>query len=155
MPSMVLDGMWRAIEGFVALAREKTRHRPRWSVVESSHVQADLGRAEVELAAARAFAEQAVCALWDAVQTTGQAPVVARVRVSPATQHAMRAAVSVTDTVFYHAGDGVIFTDSALQRCFRDVHTAAQHVFYSAEADHGSRVLVAIDLSGDFAGEPR
>ncbi|MGH3917121.1 MAG: acyl-CoA dehydrogenase family protein, partial [Pseudonocardiaceae bacterium] len=124
----------RMLEEFTLLAREKTRGiGARWSVAESSHVQADLGRAEGELMAARAFADQTVRALWDAVQTTGQAPVAVRAQVSMATQHAMRAAVSVTDTVFHHAGGGAIFTDSPLQRCFRDVHTAAQHVFYSAE----------------------
>lgn len=126
----------RSIDEFVALAARKTRGAgARWAVADDSHVQAELGRAEGELAAARAFVDAAVASLWDGVRTTGEPTLEARLGVSLATQHAMRAAVTVTDIVFRHAGAGAIFTGAPLQRCFRDVHTASQHIFYAADVD--------------------
>jgi indole-3-acetate monooxygenase len=125
----------RALEEFAALARTKTRGTgARWSVAADGHVQAELGRIEGELAAARSFADAAARELAQAA-AVGEVPVAVRARLALATQHAMRTGVSVVDTIFRHAGGSAVFTTSPLQRCFRDIHTAASHVYFSAEVD--------------------
>lgn len=126
----------RALDEFTELARTKMRGLgARWAVAEDGLVQADLGRVEGELAAARAYADAAVGRLWDAVREPGEAPLERRADLSRATSHAMRTAVGVVDTVFRHAGGSAVFTDHPLQRCLRDVHTVAQHVFFSPDTD--------------------
>ena len=125
----------RALEEFAALARTKSRGMgARWSVAADGHVQAELGRVEGELAAARAFADAAAHELAEAV-AVGEVPVSVRARLALATQHAMRTAVSVVDTVQRNAGGGAVFATSPLQRCFRDIQTAASHVYFSSEVD--------------------
>ena len=44
----------------------------------------------------------------------------------------MRAALDVVDTAFRFAGAGAVHADQPLQRCFRDLHTAAQHIYFSS-----------------------
>lgn len=126
----------RALDEFTDLARSKMRGATaRWSVADDSHVQVELGRAEATLAAARAYVHDAVRRLWD-VACAGEDPGIdVRAGVGMATQHAMRAATSVVDTVFTHAGGSAVHAASPLQRCFRDIHVAAQHIFFAADAD--------------------
>lgn len=49
-----------------------------------------------------------------------------------AANQAMRAAVTAVDAVFRLAGAGVVYDDQVLQRCWRDIHTASQHIIFSA-----------------------
>ena len=134
----------RALDEFTERARTKTRGTgSRWSVAEDGEVQADVGRAEAELAAARAFVDVAVDRLWGAARA-GAVPPPESQRLELATGHAMRAALRVVDTVFRHAGATSMRLDDPIQRCFRDLHAVAGHVFYSAGTDRaiGRRRLV-------------
>jgi hypothetical protein len=36
--------------------------------------------------------------------------------------------------VFTLAGASALYDDSPLQRCFRDIHAAGQHIFFSQDA---------------------
>ncbi|MDL5155868.1 acyl-CoA dehydrogenase family protein [Actinomycetospora termitidis] len=127
----------RAVDEFVERARAKTRGvQSRWSVAEDSEVQADVGRAESALAAARAFADAAAAELWTSVLAGAPDPR-AQGRLAMATAHALRTAVDVVDVCYRHGGASAMRLDDPLQRCFRDLHAVAGHVFYSAEADRG------------------
>jgi indole-3-acetate monooxygenase len=123
------------VDEFVERARAKTRgFRSRWSVAEDAEVQAAIGRAECALAAARTFADTAAAELWASLQT-GEPDPRAQGRLAMATAHALRTAVEAVDVCYRHAGASSMRLDDPLQRCFRDLHAVAGHVFYSAEAD--------------------
>lgn len=125
----------RALDEFADRARAKTRGMARrWSVAEDGEVQADMGRATTELAAARAFVDTAARRLWDAVVTGDDDPSAGR-ELAMATAHGLRASLRVVDAVFGHAGATSMRLDDPLQRCFRDLHAVAGHVFYSADTD--------------------
>jgi indole-3-acetate monooxygenase len=125
----------RALDEFADRARAKTRGvRSRWSVAEDAEVQAAVGRAECALAAARVFADTAAAELWTSVRAGDPDPR-AQGRLAMATAHALRTAVEVVDVCYRHAGASSMRLDDPLQRCFRDLHAVAGHVFYSAEAD--------------------
>jgi hypothetical protein len=49
----------------------------------------------------------------------------------------MRAAKDAVDTAFTLAGAGAVYDDQPLQRCFRDLHTAGQHMAFSPEGVKG------------------
>ncbi|MEJ2869085.1 acyl-CoA dehydrogenase family protein [Actinomycetospora sp. OC33-EN08] len=125
----------RAVDEFVERARGKTRgFRSRWSVGEDSEVQAAVGRAESALAAARVFADTAAAELWASVRA-GEPDPRAQGRLAMATAHTLRTAVAAVDVCYQHAGASSMRLDDPLQRCFRDLHAVAGHVFYSAETD--------------------
>jgi indole-3-acetate monooxygenase len=130
----------------------------RWSVAEDSEVQADIGRAEGELAAARALADSAAAELWRSAQSPEGPSEEAQQRLALASPHALRAALRVVDTALRHAGASSIRTDDPLQRCFRDLHAVAGHVFYAADADRAvgrRRIGATASLVSTKGGDSR
>jgi indole-3-acetate monooxygenase len=124
----------RALDEFAALAPTKGRAGSFVPLSEDPAVQVDLARAEGDLRAARAFVDDAVGSLWDTA-TGGDAPSVEqRANFQLAAQQAMRAARRAVDMAFGAAGAGAIHADHPLQRCFRDLHAAAQHAYFSPAA---------------------
>jgi alkylation response protein AidB-like acyl-CoA dehydrogenase len=47
--------------------------------------------------------------------------------------NAMETGIRVVDLAFSTVGASAVYTHSALGRCFRDIHTAAQHLVFSTE----------------------
>ncbi len=45
----------------------------------------------------------------------------------------MQASVEVVDSVFAQAGGGALYETNPLQRCWRDVHAARNHIFFCNE----------------------
>ena len=54
-------------------------------------------------------------------------------RIGLALRHSVLAATDAVDMAFTAAGAGAVYDDHPLQRCFRDLHTAAQHVMFNAD----------------------
>ena len=58
----------------------------------------------------------------------------------------MRAATEAVDRVFRLAGANAVFAYNPLQRCFRDIHAAGQHILFSSGRDQAfAKVLLGID----------
>ncbi|WP_219418011.1 acyl-CoA dehydrogenase family protein [Pseudonocardia nigra] len=123
----------RALDEFVELARTKTRGPERLRVADDRHVQMQLAVAEGGVQSARAFAFDVLGELWDTACAGDPLSDDQRARLSLAAQQAMRASVAAVDAVFRLAGAGAVYADQALQRCFRDLHTADGHTFVSAD----------------------
>ena len=117
----------RALDEFVALASAKKPVLSSRTVAERPAVQGQLAQAEAELGAASAFLRELAGQAWQRA-CEGEPPrPEQRRRLRLAASHAMGRAAACVD-VCYHAGGGsAIWEDSALQRCFRDVHVATQH----------------------------
>jgi alkylation response protein AidB-like acyl-CoA dehydrogenase len=94
---------------------------------ESEWVQAQVGRAEAQLRAGRAFMQDAARGLWDAAEQ-GEVPMDRRVLVRLATTHAISLATNAVDAVFHAAGATAIRAECPLERRFRDVHATQQHL---------------------------
>ncbi len=88
----------------------------------------DLGRAEARLGAARAYAFEVVGAAWDHARAGEPLPAAEGVTVRLAITHATDVAAEVTTFAYRAAGAGALPVSSPLQRCFRDIHAATQHV---------------------------
>jgi alkylation response protein AidB-like acyl-CoA dehydrogenase len=117
---------------FARIAATKIRPPDTTPIGEHGEVQIALSRAEGTLQAARAFVFDTLGALWDTA-CAGDVPTVAqRARFLLANQHAMRASLEAVDTVFGFAGASAVHADQPLQRCFRDLRTAAQHIYFSS-----------------------
>jgi alkylation response protein AidB-like acyl-CoA dehydrogenase len=127
----------RALDELEALAPTKRRGGASpFTVAEDPHVQYDVGLAEAKVQAARAFLLDAADEVWTAA-TEGEIAEPALQRYSLAGRYVMTAAIDAVDIAFHHAGAGAVHHDHPLQRCFRDIHVASQHVFFSDEQYRG------------------
>ena len=115
----------------VVQAIEKGRGFPPSPLPTHPHFQLALGKAELELASARALGLQVLSSLWQEARA-GRVP-------QPSKQAEVRAAgtyiTEVTQRVvtaaFQAAGGGALFDANPLQRCFRDIYAAGQHFMMS------------------------
>jgi len=123
-----------ALDEIFKQAIEKGRGFPPSPLPAQPHVQFALGKAAIELAAARAYGLQVTASLFEEAQT-GRVP-------SPEHQAEARAASTyitevahrVTMAAFQAAGGTALFDTNPLQRCFRDITAAAQHFIVSQSA---------------------
>jgi alkylation response protein AidB-like acyl-CoA dehydrogenase len=121
----------RALDELASLAPTKIRGPAAGPIAEDGDLQVAITRAEGGLRSARAFVVDALGAMWDTA-LAGDVPTVdQRAEFLVANQQAMRAAVEAVDTAFSFAGAGAIHAGNPLGRCFRDIHAAAQHIFFS------------------------
>jgi indole-3-acetate monooxygenase len=111
-----------AIGDFRTLARARTPTLGRRNLAERSQVQSVLAEAIAMVEAARAYLYQAIA---DAVAPL---TIEARARLRLAATYATRACADAVTRLHQHAGGGSLYLSSPLQRRFRDVHAATQHM---------------------------
>ncbi|APR81748.1 Hypothetical protein A7982_07097 [Minicystis rosea] len=137
-----------AIDTLTSLATEK---KPMWSKRSLAHrelVQVHVAEAEAAVRAARAFLFEATAEVTAVAEAQGEITEKERALLRLAATHATRSAAQAVDRM-YHAGGGTsIYTTSPLQRHFRDVHVATQHVMV-AEATYGMVGKVLLGLGGE------
>lgn len=124
----------RALDEVTELARTKVRAGSDAPLANDADAQVALARAEGSLHAARAFVFDAVGSVWDTACAGDRPSLEQRASLQLAAQQAMRAAVEAVDTGFNLAGAGAVRSSHPLQRCFRDLHTANQHAYFSPAA---------------------
>ncbi|HSL57296.1 MAG TPA: acyl-CoA dehydrogenase family protein [Acidimicrobiales bacterium] len=118
----------RAVDELVVLAGAKVPAHSRKRLAESPLTQVDVARAEAALSSARAFLVDEVGRAWADVVAGAPLDGHRRARIRLACTHAVAGAVTATDLAYHAGGGSSVFASSPLQRCFRDVHTATQHV---------------------------
>jgi indole-3-acetate monooxygenase len=125
----VMLGIGRAaIEDLVELAVDKTPTAGRRSLADRATTQAQLAAADASLRAARSFLHEAIGQAWDEAAERGEGSVERRAVVRMAATHAAAAASGAVDTAYNLGGGTSIYETSPLQRRFRDVHAATQHM---------------------------
>jgi alkylation response protein AidB-like acyl-CoA dehydrogenase len=136
----------RALDELAARAPVKGRASSPQPLALDPTVQIDLAKAEGALQAAKAFVMDTAGSLWDTAVAGDVPSVEQRSRFQLAAQQAMQAAVQAVDTAFGFIGASAISSSHPLQRCFRDLHTARQHAYFSPEAlRRYARVRLHID----------
>jgi len=121
----------RALDELATMAPGKVRPPSPLPIAEDGDLQTSLARAEGGLRAARAFVFDTLGSLWDRARGGDVPSVALRADFLLATQQAMWAAKTAVDTAFSFAGAGALRLDHPVQRCFRDLHAATQHMFYT------------------------
>jgi alkylation response protein AidB-like acyl-CoA dehydrogenase len=146
VPPVCLGIARRAIEEFgqLALTKQSAFGGPR--LAEQAQAQAGLAKAEGWLRSARAYWYAEVQALWDLAVNASSISIGDRVAMRIASLTATGNCVSVVDLLYRLAGSSAIFQSSPLERCFRDVHTAAQHLqVQEARWETSGRVLLGLE----------
>ncbi len=124
----------RALDEFTELAVTKTRAGTFEPLAQDAAAQVEFASADAGLRSARAFVLDEAGALWETVRAGDPPSLAQRAGFQLAAQQAMRAARQVVDTTFDLTGAGAVHASHPLQRCFRDLHTAGQHVYFSPSA---------------------
>ncbi|MGW6444246.1 acyl-CoA dehydrogenase family protein [Lentzea sp. NPDC055074] len=129
--SVCLGVARRAVDEITALATEKTPQYATTRLAEQTGLQIELALMEARLSAATAFLRETLGAAWDHALNGDPTPDPAKARLRLACSFAAGEATDVAQKAFAAGGGSSVFESSALQRCLRDVHVAAQHTVVS------------------------
>ncbi len=122
-----------AIDELVKLGVEKKRRGARKTIAHKSSAQASLAEAEAALRSARLFYYDAVEKAWASATSSGAVSVELRRDLRMATTHAVQVAASVVDEMYKLGGGSSVYKTSRLQRYFRDIHVATQHIMVAPQ----------------------
>jgi alkylation response protein AidB-like acyl-CoA dehydrogenase len=118
-----------SLDAFIALARDKEPRSSKRLVRDSALIQFQVAEAEGKLGAARVFLHDTLRRIWADVSRSGSPlSVEQRVQIRLASTYGIHQAKQVVDTVHHAAGSSAIFTSSAFERRFRDIHTVTQQL---------------------------
>jgi len=117
-----------AIDELVEVAGGKTPSGSGRPLAARASAQLDVSRAEAMLRSARAFYYEAIDDAWQSAVEGGGIEVEHRRDIRLATTHATRACADAVDLMYNLAGGTSVYRRSPLQRIFRDVHVATQHM---------------------------
>ena len=132
-----------AVDDLVELAGAKTPTMAKRSLGAQPDTQARMAHAEARLRSARALIDQAVGEAWEDAQGQHAVTVERRAALRMAASHAMESAAGVVDEMYALGGGTSIYETSLLQRRFRDVHVATQHMLVGPSAwEFAGRVLL-------------
>lgn len=132
----------RALDEFLALADRKSRGG-EGSLATEQVTQLSVARCEGELRAAECFMKDALGSAWDTAVAGDDISREQRLAIRLVASQAMRAGLEVVDTVFALAGGGALYDENPLQRCWRDLHAASSHLFFSPSfGAFGGKVLL-------------
>ncbi len=134
-----------AIEELIEIAGGKTPSGSARPLAARPAAQSEVARAEATLRSARAFYYEAIDDAWrEAV--AGRLSVESRRDIRLATTHATHACAEVVDRMYGLGGGTSVYRRSPLQRLFRDVHVATQHMMVGpATLELTGRLLLGLE----------
>jgi indole-3-acetate monooxygenase len=117
-----------AIDAFKALAMTKTPILATSTLATQHTTHERVGRAEALLRSGRAFLYETARELPHSPTWSEALSDDLRASIRLASTHAAQSAAEAVDLMFNAAGTTAIYASNRLERCFRDVHVATQHV---------------------------
>jgi alkylation response protein AidB-like acyl-CoA dehydrogenase len=140
-------GIARAsIDALVALAKAKHPLGAKRSIAHRDLVQLQVAQAEAKVRAARAFLLEAAESVTHQATAHGEATLEGRAILRLAASHATTEAAAAVDLMYDAGGASSIYAKNPLQRHFRDVHVATQHVMVSTvNTTLAARVLLDVE----------
>jgi len=136
-----------AIEALGEIAGGKTPTGSQTVLREKPFAQANLARAEALVRAGRAYLFDELGQVWQEALAGRPVTLRQRAHVRLAACHATQCAIEAVDLVYALAGGSSIYEGNRLERCFRDIHVAGQHVAVAPMANQEpvGRVLFGLD----------
>lgn len=135
-----------AIDELVEIAGGKLPAGSARPLAARAAAQADVSRAEALWRSARAFYYETIEEAWQSAQAGGGIETRHRRDIRLATTHATRACAEAVDLMYHLAGGTSVYRRSPLQRIFRDVHVATQHMMVSpATLELTGRLLLGLE----------
>jgi alkylation response protein AidB-like acyl-CoA dehydrogenase len=124
-PAIALGIARAMLDAFITLAQTKTPAVGKMVLRDNPVIQSQVGVAESQLAAARAFFYTAWDEIWGAAQDDA-VTLPQRVRLRMASIHLSQQARQVAETSYLAAGASAVFESNPFERRFRDMHAVSQ-----------------------------
>lgn len=118
-----------ALDEIAKLASEKRRLLMPGTLADRAVFHRDLGRAYLELRATRALMFETLGEFWRSWSDTRKIADEVRLEAHAAAVRATEVALDAATLAFRYAGGASVYRSHPLQRCLRDLNTAAQHRF--------------------------
>ena len=143
LSAVALGAARGAVDSLVELFGGKVDRRNQRPVASAFDKQADLGTAEALAGSARAYLYDTTSRAWELIMAGEELPRELRASMRLASTHAVTTSVQAVDKAHSAAGASSIYSASALDRYFRDVHSVAAHAFVrqTTMADGGQILL--------------
>jgi alkylation response protein AidB-like acyl-CoA dehydrogenase len=136
-----------AIDILTELAQVRVATRSRQTLNQHAMLQADLGRAEALVRSGRAFLYDALEEAWKVVCSGATLNVNQRAMLWLAATQATSAATQAVDLMFSAGGSASVYANVGLERCVRDIRTAAQHlVVVPSNYEMIGQALLGLDM---------
>lgn len=123
-----------ALDEIARVAPLRLKLWPRTPLGAHPAFQMDLGRAMAKLGAARAYGFEVIGAMWDRIRTGEALSLADWAAIRLAGTHVTEVAAEVATFAYHAGGGGALYAASPLQRCFRDLHAATQHIAATDDA---------------------
>ena len=117
-----------AIDALLAMASQVASTQSEVLLRDRPAVQASVAEADAIVGAARSYMLESLTRAWTALSLDAADPATEIARARLAVPHAMRESVRAVDLVFHAAGTHAIHRANPIERHFRDIHVAVQHV---------------------------
>jgi alkylation response protein AidB-like acyl-CoA dehydrogenase len=138
-----------ALDAFTELAKTRRAGRSQRPLRADPTAQRELGRAELHARSAEALLFSAVDDVWRTVKAGRRPTLAQRAQLRVGCVNAGTSAAAAVDVVYRLGGGASIFEGNRIERCFRDVHTAAQHGALAPKTlEAVGRVLLGLDPQG-------
>jgi alkylation response protein AidB-like acyl-CoA dehydrogenase len=124
-PAIALGIARATLDAFLDLARTKKPASSQSFLRDNAVVQSQVGMAETQLAAARAFFFAAWDEIWQAAQGSAMS-LDQRVRLRMASINASQQARQIVEMAYLAAGATAVFESNSFERRFRDMHAVSQ-----------------------------
>ena len=135
-----------ALDEFVRLARDKVPTGSGRTVAQRETVQSRLAQSEAAVEAARVYLHDRLASAWDIASRGDKVGGADHAQVRLASTHATHVAVKAVDFAYEAGGTSALYTSSPLQRAFRDIHAASQHIMVAAPSfEPVGRTLLGLD----------
>ena len=135
-----------AIGAFVELASGKRPSGSRRTLAQRGSAQQDLARAEAPVASGRALTYETIDRAWRQAECEGQLDMEVRAQLRLAATNNTWSAAEAVDLLYHAAGGTSIYRSSVLQRCFKDVHVATQHIMVARPTyEVVGRIMLGMD----------
>ncbi|MBV9932798.1 MAG: acyl-CoA dehydrogenase family protein [Actinobacteria bacterium] len=137
-----------ALDEITGVAGTKTATGQSRKLAERPAVQSAVAEATAALEAARSYLFGAIDTAWALAEAGAPLTLPVRARLRMASTHGALTSARVVDTAYNLGGGTSVYESSPLQRYFRNVHVATQHMIVSPPTlQLAGRVLLGLDAN--------